>query len=298
LALGFMLLFGLCARVATFKTPLLDHHAWRQADTAAIARNFYAERLNILYPQVDERGAAPVGYVETGFEAFAFAVALTSRVVGFHFETGRLLNAFLFLISGTLVWRFVSRRDGLEHAVTAVFLYAFAFPLSLFIDRAFMNEASLICLSLASIVAAQSYLRERRTAQLLILWSATSLVGAIKLPYLIVWAPVTALFVEAAGRAVWRRWELWLMVLLNLTAAGLWYFHAHNLAKVTGITFGLFDKTFDAETVFSRQFIWTIFTRLGKDVLGPVGLCGVIVGGWVAFRQRRWFEPDLKSARS
>jgi hypothetical protein len=37
-------MFGFCARAATCKSPLLDHHAWRQADTASIARNFYRER--------------------------------------------------------------------------------------------------------------------------------------------------------------------------------------------------------------------------------------------------------------
>ena len=56
LILAFLLLFGFCARAATFKSPLLDHHSWRQADTAAIARNFAREQFNIFYPQVDWRG--------------------------------------------------------------------------------------------------------------------------------------------------------------------------------------------------------------------------------------------------
>jgi hypothetical protein len=63
--LTFIVLFGFFARAGTYKAPLLDHHSWRQADTASIARNFYRERLNILYPQVDQRGARQVGYVET-----------------------------------------------------------------------------------------------------------------------------------------------------------------------------------------------------------------------------------------
>jgi len=38
-------------------SPFLDYHAWRQADTAAIARNFYHNGFNILYPQIDWGGA-------------------------------------------------------------------------------------------------------------------------------------------------------------------------------------------------------------------------------------------------
>ena len=80
---GFVLLFGFCARAATYKSPLLDHHAWRQSDTASIARNFYRDRLNVLYPQIDQRGSQEFGYVETGLELFAFIVALLAKLVGF-----------------------------------------------------------------------------------------------------------------------------------------------------------------------------------------------------------------------
>src|SRR4051812_25007159 len=124
--LAFVLVFGFFARAATYKSPLLDHHGWRQADTASIARNFHRERFNIAYPQIDQRGAAPAGYVETGFEVFAFAVAAIAAVAGFHPEIGRLLSALLFLCSASLVWTFVNRRDGPLCAIVAAFLYAFA----------------------------------------------------------------------------------------------------------------------------------------------------------------------------
>src|SRR3954454_8326765 len=91
---AFILLFGFCARAATYKAPLLDHHGWRQADTAAIARNFLQERFNIFYPQVDQRGSQRDGYVETGLAVFAFAVRFVSRLSGgFHPEIGGLLAA-------------------------------------------------------------------------------------------------------------------------------------------------------------------------------------------------------------
>jgi hypothetical protein len=48
LILAFILFVGFFARAATFKSPILDHHSWRQADTAAISRNFYRERFNQL----------------------------------------------------------------------------------------------------------------------------------------------------------------------------------------------------------------------------------------------------------
>jgi len=226
-AFAFILLFGFFARAATFQTPLLDHHAWRQSDTAAISRNFFRERFNIFYPQVDWRGAASVGYVETGVELSAFLVAALSKAVGtFEVEAGRLLSCILFLVSAPLVRRFVGRRYGDEWGQVGAFFHAFGFPLLLFVERAFMNEALLICLSLAALVSAQSYLAHGRILALSALFATTTLVGVVKAPYLIVWAPVAGLFVERYGRTAWRRWELWGLISLSAGATAAWLFHA------------------------------------------------------------------------
>jgi hypothetical protein len=291
LILGFLVLFGFFARAASYKSPLFDHQAWRQADTASIARNFYRERFNILYPQIDQRGNQADGYVETGLELFAFTVAAIAKVAGFHHEIGRLLSALLFVASALLVRAFVRRRFGARTAMIAVFLYAFAFPLQLFIERAFMNEALLVCLSLACLVAAQRYLAFARVLNLIALLAASALLGAVKLPYLIVWAPVAGLFLESRGTRGLLSWELALMMAVDLAAAGAWYSHAHRLALETGLSFGLFDKLFDARLVFSPDFAAVIAARLTRDVLGPVGILGTAVGLFAAVKQRRWCEP-------
>jgi hypothetical protein len=289
IVLGFVLLFGFCARAATYKAPLLDHHAWRQADTAAIARNFYREGLNPLYPQIDQRGDQPFGYVETGLELFAFLAAVLAVPVGFTPEIGRLLSALLFVCSCFMVWRFVKRRYGDECGIVAAFLYAFGFPLLLWAERSFMNESLLVCLSIASLLVAQRYLARRRSRDLLWLILATSLVGAIKLPYLIVWAPIAGLFLEADGSRAWRG-PLVLMMFANLVVAGGWYWHAHQLAGVTGLSFGMTDKLFDPAVVFSLSFPQVIASRLVKDILGPVGVAGALSGLYYGVRGRRWCE--------
>jgi hypothetical protein len=293
LILAFLLLFGFCARAATFKSPLLDHHSWRQADSAAIARNFAREQFNILYPQVDWRGDRAVGYVESGLEPLAFAVAALAKITGrFHPEIGRLANCFLFLGSAALIWTFIRRRYDGATGLVAVYLYALGFPLVLYIERSFMNEALLICLSLLCLVAAQSWLMSsgRRWGWLVMLLVASSLIAAIKLPYLIIWAPVAGLFVEKHGWRAWRRWELWLGAALSIGVALAWYRHAHALGQLSGLSFGLSDKLFDAELMFTGKYPMKVLVRLVKDILGPVGFVAAGVGFWMALRSRRWCE--------
>jgi hypothetical protein len=288
--LGFILLGGFCARAATYRAPLLDHHAWRQADTASISRNFYRERLNILYPQVDQRGSQEHGYVATGLELPAFVVALVSVPIGFHHETGRLLSALLFLGSCSLVAILAGRRYGTTHGLVAAFLYAFGFPLLIYIERAFMNEALLIFLSLTCLVAADRYLQHPRPYLLVLLIGASTLVGLVKLPYLIVWAPIVGLFLERYGSSALRSRALWAMAGVNLAAAAAWYAHIHQASAITGLSFGFTDKLFDAATVFSTEFPRRLSVRFLRDILGPVLLVGVAVGSWQAIRRRRWCE--------
>src|SRR4029077_13531947 len=92
-----IIVLGFAVRAATFKSPLLDHHAWRQADTGAVSRNFARDDLNPLHPQVDWRGNLPSGRIETGFELFAFLVALLSMPAGVSPGGGRVVAGGVFL---------------------------------------------------------------------------------------------------------------------------------------------------------------------------------------------------------
>jgi hypothetical protein len=291
IVLFFIVTFGFAARAATLRTPIFDHHSWRQADTAAIARNFVRERFNPLYPQVDWRGSQPTGYVETGLELQALLVAILWRAAGIHVETGRALAAAMYVGTALLLYRFARRRYDEPTALAAVYAHAFAFPLGLFGDRAYLNEPLLILLSATALVAAQSWLERRHVVWLAGLVAATAIIGMVKLPYLVVYAPIAALFVERFG---WRglvRIELALAVAVGVACAGLWYAHANSLYSVTGLSFGLSDKTFDPSLVFSSRFPLRIARRLVRDVIGPVGLVLLVWGVMAAVRRQRWAEP-------
>lgn len=290
LAVVWILLFGFFARAQTFKIPLFDHHSWRQADTAEIARNFWRERFNPAFPQIDQRGARADGSVETGFELYAFLVAAIARVAGFHVEIGRLLNCLLFLGSGSLVFRFLARRYDVIVGLIGLFVYAFGLPMSLYLDRAFMNEGLLMLLSFCCFVEAQSYLARPRWQPATALVVASALIGMIKFPYLIVWAPVVGLFWEAGPKRPARFWPLYLMAVVDLTAAALWYSHAHRLGQATSLSFGLLDKTFDPALVLSGRFVIGIGARLMRDVLGPIGFIAAAAGLVICLRRRRWAE--------
>ena len=82
LALVLILALGAALRLFHLDAPFLDTHAWRQLDTAAMARNFYEGSFFPFDPQVDWGGRQ--GYLEAEFPLVPAVIALVYRVAGFH----------------------------------------------------------------------------------------------------------------------------------------------------------------------------------------------------------------------
>ena len=91
--LAAVVLLGLGIRCIDLGAPLVDEQAWRQTDTAAIARNYFEEGRPFLYPSVDWRGGTP-GYVEMEFPLYPYLVAKLYAAFGRADEwIGRLVSA-------------------------------------------------------------------------------------------------------------------------------------------------------------------------------------------------------------
>src|SRR5262245_64190848 len=119
-ALALVIAAAILPRLAHIGAPIGGHHAWRQADTAAIARNFFRGGMNLLLPAVDWSGAGP-GYVESEFPLFPFLAAGLYRLFGLAVVWGRIL-AILFSVGAALYLarlcaRYVDRRAAVLAAV-------------------------------------------------------------------------------------------------------------------------------------------------------------------------------------
>ena len=71
--------------------------SWREADDAAIARNFYREGMNVLYPRIDWRGNGP-GFAEMEFPFLPWSMAAAYHVTGVRPEVGRVVAYVVTLV--------------------------------------------------------------------------------------------------------------------------------------------------------------------------------------------------------
>lgn len=287
------LALGLGLRLIWIDQPLIDQQAWRQTDTAAIARNYCEEGYDLFYPRVDWRGTTP-GYAETEFPLYPFVVACFYRLVGGAREwVGRLFSALLSTATGALVyalaWRLYQRRWMARLAA----LFFLVSPLSVFYGRAFMPEPAMLLLSAATLLGFEDWLARggRLRLALAILWAA--LCFLVKIPTLYLGFPLVALAWARWGWDFFRRPVLWLYLFLVLLPPALWYWHAHLLFEQTGLTFGIwnrygYDKWANSLSLDPDYYLLMI-QRLGRDVFTP--LVGLLVVLGLTYRQgdrREW----------
>jgi 4-amino-4-deoxy-L-arabinose transferase-like glycosyltransferase len=135
--------FAALLRLPGIHDPLLDHPAWRQGDTASIARNFAQLQYNIMYPQTNYDGPPP-NYVELELQIVPFLAATLYKLFGVHEIFGRLITLVFSLGTVAVVglfgrWLFASALAGLA----AAFFYAI-FPGSIYYGRTFTPDCAMV----------------------------------------------------------------------------------------------------------------------------------------------------------
>jgi len=294
---------ALALRLLYVTAPLLDAHRWRQVDTAAIARTFYEERFNVLRPEANWGGAQ--GAVESEFPLLPALAAILYTLFGPNEIWGRLVVIAFSL--GSVWLTYVLARDLLDHAggLAAATMVAVS-PAAVFYGRAFMPDSLMIFFSLAALAAFIRYATTGATRPLVIASGALGLTILVKLPGILVLAPIAAALWHVKGWQALRDRRLWLALGVPVLVASAWYWHAYQIYRETGLTFGVLGTTktypaFVATSVWTTAFSkWStvelltsaplydvMLSRLYFLHLTPAGFA-LALAGFVLWRVQPW----------
>jgi 4-amino-4-deoxy-L-arabinose transferase-like glycosyltransferase len=290
-----IVLLGASLRLLYVRTPLLDAHRWRQVDTAAITRNLHEVRFNVFYPQVDWGG--PDAYVESEFPLLPALTALLYKVFGPQEYLGRIV-AIVFSIA-TIGAMYALARELLSHSagLAAAFLMAVS-PAAVFFGRTFMPDAPMLFFWVSGVLG---FVRYFHTGSRRALWlgsAATALACLVKIPAVMMFAPIAGAAWQARRWSVLRDRAVIIALAAPLLAVTAWYWHAFTLYRETGLTFGIlvhpaktyppiiapgpwistFSKWSTVELLTSSEFYLTFLARLHHFYLLPWGLAGAILG--------------------
>lgn len=155
--LSIILILAFVLRFYKIDIPLADHHSWRQADTAAVARNFVKEGWNFLQPRIDNMTPLakpdlpnPERLFLVEPPVYQTIVAGVYNIFGVREAYARLVSIFFSL--GSIVFLYLIAKQYFDKQVG--FLTAFFFavlPYNVFYSRVVLPEPMMIFLTLGMV---------------------------------------------------------------------------------------------------------------------------------------------------
>jgi len=150
-----IVLLGFLVRLYKIDNPIADWHSWRQADTAAVARNFFKEGYNPFFPKYDDMSGVaddplpnPNRYRFVEFPIYNSLVYFAYLANGGVSEKlARLVSAFISLGSIIFLYFIVAYNWNKKRALMAAFLMA-VLPFNVYFSRVVLPESTLVFFSL------------------------------------------------------------------------------------------------------------------------------------------------------
>lgn len=147
LILTLLLLVGFVVRLYKIDNPVADWHSWRQADTAAVSRNYVNSGINLFYPTYDDISSIQSGLDNpTGIRMVEFPIynALHATLFNlfpvFNLEIwGRLLTAIITLLTAIILFLLGKKHYSPQIGILTAFFFLFL-PFNVYFSRVILPD--------------------------------------------------------------------------------------------------------------------------------------------------------------
>lgn len=279
-AVWLLVFIAFVLRLYRITNPIADWHAFRQADTASVTREYLKHGIDLLRPRYHDLSNIQSGldnsegYRMVEFPLINGGVAFLVRSLPFLplVLTSRMASVFASL--GTLVFliRFVERVTK-NRAVALLSGWFFAtLPYSVYYSRVVLPEPFMLFFSMASLSLFADAVSEKNPFKDVRWWlSALSLSLALLLkPFVVFLAPVylALLWPHRTKRSLYSAW--WLAYAVIAGGPLLWWRHWIEQFP-SGIPAA--DWLLNGNSIRFRPawFRWIFWERFGKLILGYAG---------------------------
>lgn len=271
-----IIILGLSVRLYKIDTPLADWHSWRQADTAAVARNFYKDGYTPFIPKYDDMSGVaenpvpnPNRYRFVEFPIYNSLVYFAYIINGgVDIKLARLVSIMMSLGSITLLFFIVKRHWDLVIALVSALIFA-VLPYNIFYSRVVLPEPTLIffCLGMFYFTDLWIWQDSWKWRILSLLFTACAfLIKPVAIFYLL---PLIYSYFKKEGK-LWpipTRYCIWIFVALSPFVA--WRVWMQNFPEGIPASNWLFNGThIRFRPAFWR---WIFGDRLGREILTMAG---------------------------
>jgi len=257
-------------RCYKLNAPVADWHSWRQADTAAVARNYMKFGIDPLRPRYDDLSNIQTGKDNPqGYRMVEFPLY---QIVGAYIGTMlpsvpieiilRILTAIASTITGLALGILILRRVGIIAGIAAALVYAIL-PYSMYYGRTILPDPHAVMWAVLSLLTVDIGLGRKRSWIYLLIASLMAAFAILTKPFsAFILLPVVGLLFEKKNLVssilrigvygvislvpllLWRQWisrypegiavYTWLFNANNIRFKGAWFYwlFAQRIAKL------------------------------------------------------------------
>lgn len=281
---------GVLVRSYKIDAPIADWHSWRQADTAAVSRNFIKDDFNMLYPQSDSFYALnefklenPNRYFINEFPLYNAVVAAIYKQFGIHESYGRMVSIFFATIGALALYGLVKLLIGTPSAL-AVLGYYSLLPYNIYYGRVFMPDPTFAALSILSLYFCVLWVKYENYLYGLALMFTFAIAMLIK-PYAIFMAiPMFYWVMVNRGVKTFKQPLPYLIAIGSFIPLVLWRYH-YSLHPEG--SFGTAWLLNEGGIRFTGAFFrWIIFDRFNRLIFATGGFVLFVVGFFSSYLKK------------
>lgn len=277
-----ILLVFVGVRTYRINEPLADWHSWRQADTAAVARNFIQEKFDLLYPQSDSLWSLsetqlpnPNRYFMNEFPLYNATVALIYKYYGINHVYGRMVSIATSTLGAICLYLLVKQLLGRKLATLSLLYYSLM-PFNIYYNRVFMPDPSFVAFSIIALYFCVKYVSTKKLSHGLLM-AITFAIATLVKPYAIfISIPMIYWIIRNHGLKVLHTKSIYLYAVIGILPLLLWRYHLSLHPE------GSFASTWllnGGNIRFTGAFFrWMIFDRLNRLIFATGGFVLFIVG--------------------
>ncbi len=269
-------------RLYKLDNPIADHHSFRQADTAAVARNFVQDGFNPLFPQSDSYTALsehqtpnPNRYFINEFPLYNSLVALVYKAKGINSNYARLVSDVFASIGVFFLYLLAKKLFSTKVATLAALFYA-VLPYNVYYGRVVMPEPAFICFSIVSFYLLLLFVEKPSFIRGLV-FSLIFATAMLVKPYSIfLFIPFIYWVLVSHGLASFTKPMFYLAPVLSIIPLLLWRYHISLYPEASFASKWLLNQ---GDIRFSGAFFrWLIFDRLNRLIFTSGGFVLLFFG--------------------
>ncbi len=287
-----IIIFGFWARLYKVDSPIADWHSWRQADTAAVTRNFIKTGFNPLYPKYDDMSGVsenpvinPATFRFVEFPIYNMAVYPLYKIFGINDLYSRLVSAIFSTLSIAFIFLIARKYAGSLTALTAAFVFAFL-PFNVFFGRTTLPEPTFIFFALGMIYFVDKWIWESKGSWGWWGFVFTAIAFLIKPWAIFFFLPLLySVFTRQNTRKFWIKFITFTVAaLIPFTLWRLWI-----LQQPEGVPASSWLLNSDGIRFRPAFWWWIVSERIGREILSATGIVLFVIGFISRLKNNNYF---------